>query len=497
MSLDRKIQKITLPTIELDEMSMANTDDPDGPVYSKDSKVKQSGSLFPLVQINRYKFGANELSAFELDLTGFLPRCRVSVASGDGVFLSKSYPKDGDPMSVFIRSRTDTFNPIRCDFEIDTISSFPSKESSGDVVAYTIEGTLRVPRLYAEFCRSYRDMTSYEALQEIATDMKLGYATNTTETDDRMTWLQPFDPTIKFIGDVTKASYKDDDSFFTTWIDHYYNLNFVNVNTQFGEDFEIEDALDVLNAQKDYNEGHELNEFDTKLVLSNHKNLRGHGDWISGYTLVNNCGDVVKANGYRRYTQFYDRSLSGDPKDKYQSYFIEPLTTEGAEDVILLRGRTKEPEVFAEQNKNKFMGIQNARGEYVGDGPNGHKQYKGGSVHGNYLHAKVNNWQNKQEIEKMVLHISLVRCNFNLYRGQRVPVIILNTGGNIRQKTTQDPEITENTPMSLDKFLSGYYYIIGMKVRWDEADGAFYQDVFLSRREWPIPHQSTENIAQG
>jgi len=475
-SLERKIQKITVPTIAIDEMGMINQDDPNNPLFSTDQKTKQSGSLYPLIQINNYKFTENELMSFSLDLTEFIPIVNVVVGCHDGVFLSKNYPKDGDPLSVFIRSRIDEFNPIRCDFEIENIASYPSADSSGNKAMYSITASLRVPSLHAEFCKAFKDQNSWDALLSVASDMKLGFASNETITNDKMTWLCAFDSYKKFTTDITKASYKDDDSFFTTWIDHYYILNFVNVNNQFGEEFEIDEAYEVLNAQKDFNKGQELEKFDTKILLSNHKNLRGHGNWISGYTLLNNCGEVVQANGYRRYVQFYDMGLSGDPNTKYQSYFVEPLSTKGTDDKILLRGRIKEPEIYKNQNKNKFLGIQISNPV--------------GAVHENYMHAIVNNWQNKQEIEKMILHVTLTKCNFNLYRGQRVPVLLLNQDGNIRQKITQDPDLAdEGVQMSKDKFLSGYYYIIGMNITWSDEDVNFFQDLYLARREWPIPHQ--------
>lgn len=483
MGLHRKIQKITVPTIAIDEMSMGNVEDPNNPMYSTDSKTKQTGSLFPLIMINKYKFSENELTNFQLDLTDFLPRVQVTIAIGDGRFISKSYPKDGDPLSIFVRSRLDDFNPIRCDFEITSITSAPSSDSTGNTALYNIEASLRVPRLYAEFCTAYKDMSSYDALLELSTDMQLGFASNELITNDKMTWLCPYDSYRKFMSDITKASYKDDDSFFNTWIDHYYVMNFVNVNNQFGEEFDVEDALETLNSAKDFHEGHTLEPVKTKVLLSNHKNLRGTGNWISGYTLLNNCGQVVQQNGYRRYVQFYDMNAEGDPNTKYQSYFIEPLNTEGVDDKILMRGRVKEPVIYKEQNKNKFLGIQVAN-------PVGH-------VHENYMHAVVNNFQNKQEIDKMVMHVTLTKCNFNLYRGQRIPLLILNEPGTQRATMTQDPEAPDNPKLVQDKFLSGYYYIKGMKITWDESTANFFQDLYLARREWPIPHQDSVNTAQG
>ena len=485
MGLERKIQKITVPTIPLDKMAMIDTDDPTNEFHSTDRKTTQSGSLFPLIMINKYKFTENEIIQLNLDFTDFLPRLTLTVVLADGRFISKSYPKDGDPLSLFIRSKIDEFSPIRCDFEIENISSTPSTDSTGDIISFSIDASLRVPRLYAEFCKSFKDKNSYDALLDIATDMKLGFASNETITNDKMTWLCAFDSYKKFTADITRASYKDDDSFFTTWIDQYYILNFVNVNTQFGEEFEFEKALEVLNANKDHTEGAELKKFDTTILLSNHKNLRGAGNWISGYTLLNNCGEVVQTNGYRRFVQFYDMNLTGEPNTKYQSYFIEPLSTAGTDDKILLRGRLKEPEIYKDQNKNKFIGVQIANPV--------------GAVHENYMHAIVNNWQNRQEIEKMTLHVTLTKCNWNLYRGQVVPVLILNEPGTQRSTMTKDPEAPTDTDLTLvqDKFLSGNYYISGMRITWSDEDANFFQDLYLSRREWPIPHQSAENTAQG
>lgn len=477
-SLDRKIQKIMLPTIAIDQMQQVDTEDKTSPLYSTNRKNRQAGFMYPMVQINKYVFSDNEITFFDLDLSGVIPTVSISLACADGMFLSKSYPKDGDPVSVFIRSRRDEFNPIRCDFEIETVSSAPSRDNEGEVHSFSIEASLRVPRLYAEDCISIQD-TSYEALMQVARLLGLGFASNELETSDRMTWISPFDPYLKFIRDISSASYKDDDSFFRVWIDHYYNLNFVNVNHQFGEEFELDLALDVLNQQKDSFEGHELEGFETKLLLSNHPNLRGEGNYVSGYSLLNNCGQVVQTNGYRRYVQFYDRQFGTEPKERYQSYFVEPLNTDGTDGKILLRGRLKEPDLFMQQNKHKFVGVQT---------PN---------MHENYMHALVHNHQNQQEIGKMQLHVRLPRCNFNLYRGQRVPVLILNMGGNQRQKMTQDPEVTQDSKISMDKFLSGYYYISGMRIYWDDSDMRFTQDLTLSRREWPIPHQDPENTAQG
>lgn len=485
MSLDNKIIKFTKPTIAIDSMDYVDTDDPNAPVQSSDRKHKQMGSLFPLAQINKYKFTENEMVRFTLDETDFYPRVQLTVVSSDGVFVSKSYPKDGDPLSIFIRSRMDEFNPIRLDFEITNVMSTLSTDSDGEVSKYMFEGVIRVPGLHSDHCKAFKDKTSFDTLTDLANELQLGFASNETTTKDSMTWVCPFDTYLKFIDDVTNASYKDEESFFSTFIDRYYNLNLVNVNTQFGEEFELDEALENFSAQKDYTTGNFIEKFDTKLLLSNHKNLRGQGNWISNYTLVSSSGEVIIQNGYRRFVQFYDSLQATDkPKDKYQSHFIEPSNTKDiGDDKILQRGRMKEPEIFKNTNKYKWLGTHNAKPK--------------GNAHVNYMHALIQNWQNSREIDKYELRVMMPRCNFNLYRGMRVPVLILNVGSQMRNQMSKQPEQNEEERLAFDRFLSGYYYIKGMKITWSENDAVFRQEIFLTRREWPIPPQTKQNIAQG
>ena len=473
MALDNKILTITKPTIPIEQMDHMDTNDEKAPVNSDEKKFKQTGALWPVVEINKYQFNENEIESLYLDETGFIPRIRIGVTITDGLFISKHFPKDGDPMSIFIRSKTDEFKPIRCDFDITLINAFPSKSESGDVQQFTIEGTLRVPGLHAEWCKTFKDKTAYDTIIEVCNELKVGFASNETSTSDKQTWLNPFDTYNKFLNDVTMASYKDDESFFKSYFDHYYYLNYVNLNNQFSDELEFEEALEVLQMSDDFRQDNVIDKINTKLILANNKALTGGGGFIKGYTLVNKAGQVVIDNGYRRYLQHYDASLSTTvPKEKYQSYFIEPLNTKGTKDKVLLKGRTTE-DFFNTHNKYKMLGVQYGLPD--------------GNCHENYLHAIVQNRQNNEELEKMMMRVNLGACNFNLYRGQRIPVLILNTSNNSRQSETADTSQSAEESISIDKFLSGYYSIHGITYSWSSQDGIFVQELMLTRREWPLP----------
>jgi hypothetical protein len=476
MSLDKKILTITEPTIPIEQMDQLDTDDPNSPLQSSEKKFKKAGAIWPVLQINKYQFNENEIDSLYLDETGFIPRIRIGVIITDGLFLSKYFPKDGDPLSLFIRSKTDEFKPIRCDFEITLVNAFPSKSETGDVQQFTIEGVLRVPGLYAEWCKTFKDKSSYDTILAVCQELKVGFASNEIQMNDKQNWINPFDTYERFLNNVTMASYKDDDSFFKTYFDHYYYMNFVNMNNQFSDEFEIEDALEVLNMSNDFFKEKTIQKMDTKLLLANHNSMKGSGNYIKGYTLVNKAGQVVIDNGYRRFVQYYDASLSTtNPKEKYQSYFVEPLNTKGTKDKILLKGRTNE-DFFSKHNKYKMVGSQYGLPD--------------GNCHANYMHAIVQNRQNNEELEKMMLRLNLGACNFNLYRGQRVPILIINTGNAQRQAATKDDSQTQEEKLSYDKFLSGYYSIHGITYTWSSEDGLFVQELMLTRREWPIPNFS-------
>lgn len=482
MALERKILSITKPTILLDQMDMVDTSAPNAAMKSTENEFKKAGFLYPLVGINKYQFDASEVTRFRLDFTGFMPEVSINVVSGNGIFLSKNFPKDGDPVSIFIRSKMDEFKPIRADFEITSINSAPSFDNTGEVIQFTIDGILRIPGIFADHCKAFSDKTSFDTLQAVANDLTIGFASNETLTSDQMKWLCPFDSYHKFIKDVTAASYKNDDSFFGAFIDCHYFLNFININNQFSDDYEDIDALDSFSENTDFYNDQSITKFNTKLVLCNHKNFMGSSNYIEKYTLLGNSGQVVIENGYRRYTQFYDNFFKADlPKDKYQSFFVESLNTDGVRDKILNKGRIKE-DFYNNTNKYKWLGNQMSLPK--------------GNAHENHIYARVHNWQNIQDLEKMMLYVVLSKPNFNIYRGQRIPVVIINMGNTMRQKSTQDEGASAEDRISRDKFLTGYYMVHGIKYYWD-AIGGFKQELLLTRREWPIPSQTPDNIATG
>jgi hypothetical protein len=345
MAIEYKILQYTKPTIAIDQMATLDTRAEDSPVQSSvDNPEQQMGGLYPLVEINKYKFSQNEILTLVIDETGNIPTCNVSVVSHDGIFMSTSFPKDGDKLSVFIRSKKDQVKPLRADFCITSVSGSPSSDNSGERAVFYIGGILSVPNYIGDHCKAFKSMTSFDCLTALATELGLGFASIETSTNDKMTWICPFNTYESFMLSVTQAAYKDENSFYRSWIDHNYYLNLLNVNTQFSDEFDLDKAFEEINGSTDYFNNDKPDVMETKLLLTNHKNARGTGNYITGYTLLNNSGNVVLDNGYRRYLQYYEAQLDTNaPADKYKSFFVEPLHTDGVTDKIILRGRANDP----------------------------------------------------------------------------------------------------------------------------------------------------------
>lgn len=466
-----KILRILDPTMKLDDMSMASTRTKDSANYSANERPEnQLGALRPMVMINRYILTENELISMSLDETGFMPTLSVTMLMTDGVFLSTAYPKDGDPLSLFIRSKADEFHPIRIDFIIDNIVSSPSSDAEGNITTYNFQCTMRVPDMFTDFCRAFRG-TSFNALKEVARQASLGFASNEIDTSDTMTWIQASDPTESFVKDVISASYKDENSFFRAFVDRYYVLNMVNVNPQLGSMENLDVAINMLERGMDYYSVDGIQKQESPLILTNQKDIRGSTAFIRGYTLTSSMGEVLEQNGYRRTIHFYEHFDS--ESNRAQAQVVEPLTTEGiSQDVLLQKGRATERDLFDRWSKHKWMGRQQALGS--------------GNAHPSYKYAIIQNAVNSREIDKYELRVQLSMANFNIYRGMQVPVVIV-TQGSRRSEANRQNEQSEEDRFTYDRFLSGFYYVKGMRVRWSEYEPQFSHELILTRREWPKP----------
>jgi len=483
------IRSLSDPKIVLDTIDMydgtTGTIGGAPPVTQTENLSGDIGVRFPYITINGYVFQVEEVIEMIIDSNDIIPTIRLKVTmSGSGAFTSQSFPKDGDLISLYIRARNDVFKPIRNDYMITNVNS-SGGNTSGQGSTIDFSGTLFVPGLYDEDMRSFEG-TSYDALQKIADDLKLGFATNDTSTADSQVWICPNENYLEWIRHIVGSMWKDETSFYHVFIDVYYHLNIINVNNQFSSGFEIDTALlDVLFRPSSFVGGDgnaDDYQKESPKVFSNLSQLKGGPTYIEEYEVMNNAASISKKHGYKTEVTIFDMN-SLEP----WSFSVDPINTEGSgENKLILKGRanpkgeTPNVDFWKTQIKKRFLGVQYSKPEH--------------NVHDKYLYSKIFNHRNNLELDKLFINLIIEGINFNTYRGERIPCVFIGNENDIQKQQFDRGDgqtlNTDNTDATIDNFYTGYYMIGGMTYEYSfgkKETPYLHQKVTLRRREWPMP----------
>lgn len=472
------IRSLFEPTIELDELKMTDAYyGTDGDEAGKRETEIQSVD-FPIVVINDYRFKDRELVRFEIDCTEFIPKIYIEIYIAESSeFYSLSFPKDGDLISIFIRGRDDIFKPFRNDFLITNVDTDSDRSVPIDSRLF-ISGQLQVPHLYDEHSFA-KQGTSFEVLKEIARELGLGFATNIENTADEMNWICANETYENFIQSIGDNMWSDANSFYTVFIDSYYHLNVINLNTQFDDD--TESLLGMSdNMISEYMIDTEHKKTEIQKIFSNHPSFAQSMFYIVTMKPINKSSEISKNYGYVYNLNFFEHNSLKD-----WEFPVEALVTEGNEDSkIIMKGRPNE-DFYKTQQKYNYTGIQYSYPEH--------------NVHENYYLAKIHNMMNLAEIEKMNVEVTINKINFNFIRFEKVPMIYQVDGDQELGKKLNDElddEFNANEyaeKIIVDPFYSGWYAIKGFKVEYTQNEVAagsvmnspLKQTFILTRREWP------------
>ena len=476
--------------ILLETLSIEDTEDEKG-LDTPNPKAKDSsekGSQIPYIKINTNRISNSDLISFSLDVSDFLPRLKVVFSDSDDKFKNMDFPKDGDVISVYIRPMDlGQQKKIRCDFDILSTNVSPGSESEPAI--FNFNGILRVPGLFSESIEGFSKDTCFNHLSKVCEDVGVGFASNVESTEDSMTRLRASETRSKFIKDSTGSSWKDENSFFTSFIDPWYYLCFVNVNSQFSEEFELEQGPTNMTSPGNFRPGDQpdkpLGEGD--IFFTNSPESKGNDNYITRLALKNDSASVWMSEGYKRYAQHFELDSF-----EFISEFVDPLVTLGSEkDFILPKGKPND-NFYETQNKFKYLGKQETDSDS-----------NDGNVHLNYSYAKIHNYQNMREISKMKISIELESTNFNIYRYQRVPLDIYS-GNSIQsqliakkdefigEEGVGTEQVAEPQSMYRNDFLSGFYVIDSYSYSYKQGD-RLRQKLTMVRREWPIPAESLDD----
>jgi hypothetical protein len=412
---------------------------------TEDNEMVKGTGFLPFIWYNGYQIDTDDIDYFSLYNDGMLPSIKLVFGDPLNLLSDKSFPLDDSKIKLFLNPRTTQLKPILMEFKIKKFSF------NGNV--YSMTGTIDANLLYIKRFKSYPKMTSYNVLQTISKEIGLGFNSNITDTADSMTWLNTGSRTYEFLDQIVDTSYKSDNAFIISYIDFYYNFNYIDIEKEINKniDEELGVSSDGLNEVSDIKN----KDLISRLLLTNDNSQSETSSHFKSYKVINNSTSVSLESGYISKINYYDNNN----KD-FLVFNIDSITSQGDKSIIL-KGAPQD-ETFYKENVNLvYMGKM--------DTDNSHKNYK---------YSYVQNNKNIYDLQKIGLEISMSNPNYNLYRFQKIKVIIVNS------TTTPAADLKNNR-------LSGDWLITDIKYNY--TDKVFTQMISLIKRELDL---STEELSK-
>lgn len=477
------------------------------------SSIKQediSGTVYPIIRINDIVMSEDNIRYCEIKSEGFIPTIILELKFYNELFTAKDMPKDGDILSFFVKSSTDALNYLRDDFIITKCEGNDLGERTTKVSLY-IEG-----KLFLQGMESMGNLygcigSSKKVIRETAKKFGLGFSYNDSDdTDDIQNWICK-GSAVDFIKSVTEHSWKDNTSFFKSWVDLYYDLCFVNVNKFLLSTENSEDDVDItfnsittefqrlIHLPSDKN-----NALLSIKVLSNDVNTKGTPFYIRSWTPITNTS-LSTTYGYSEISNvfYHNQGLFGKAKDNCVNVTnnIPAYDPAKTDTYMIMRGRASydplmNPE-YEQARANHAYADEYVKFAWDGvayvmaDDDKNHIDNNNtwsGNVHKNYNRAPGHNYINNIELDKMYITVNLDGLCLQIMRGERIPIVIYHEG-NLHPSALGSTN--PNMPDRINRMYSGFYIIDSITYTYNgklkDGQSRYTTTVNLKRREWPTP----------
>ena len=392
----------------------------------------------------------------------FLPELELSCQDATGQFYNDFFPFDHDTLiSIFVKSPSENVYPIRMDFRVTEYEIIKSHPGENNTYKYHIRGILDVDDFYFTKYESFKNQTSYQVLKQLATNMNLGFASNIEGSNDAMTWVNPSNTYIEFMKDVTGRAYVSDNSFVWSFVDFYYNLNFIDVEVELDESPK---EMQILN-NKVLQSGNVKDADVVPLYLSNNPILKTTNKYIDKFDLLNQSFKVNLDKSYRLRATWFDTT-----ERTIHRKFINDLSTE---DESIKPLYDYDSDIYRNYRNDDYILVK-----VIED--NNHKNYA--------VALKINEF-NLENIQKVKMVVTLNQVNFDLKRFQKINVEMYNIE-TIFSKRSSSPYSAIN---SINETLSGYWLVTGINYIYKRSGGVS-QEVTLSRRDLNLTYKEVQDL---
>lgn len=448
---DLKIGVIREATIKPEPIEMPNSEGGDKPIAEEYTNymgdLSKMFSHLPLIKINKlFTVSPANIKKFSLDMTRWMPTVYMTIADPGDELKSKYYPTDGSVINIYIATIGDEkkYRPFRMDFIVTSV--YESGGLGGTVMSegsseFTITGELNVPKLYYNQ-NMFESGTSFDALSGITEKIGLGFASNVEFTNDQQLWINDYTRVSSFLERISQHGYLDDESFFVSFIDPYYNLNYVEVSRLFSQLQDNEKCTVYNTAFRNEENSDESAEEETIpedeqdfmqwegrshewwYELNNSKFLSAWTLYYDKYSELNN-GSTTLYDGYVKYVQSWNH--------KNRDYISSPVVVDNMETEGMLplnKGKlvNGEPSELSANLKTY---------EYIGE-CNEH-------MNSEYAYAESHNDMNIKDMRKFGMVVDLPCINPAVTRYSRIKLIVFEKNGFAKEGLFEDENLTEDS----------------------------------------------------
>lgn len=425
------IGQVDKTSVDLPPMEFEKSDS------DKDDKLVASQiGITPFVNYMGSPINDRDISSLRLFHDGIIPVVQITFRDTNNIIKSVGFPQDDTKFEVFFNSRSNNLKSIHLKFKIEEFTTLKSGN-------YSIYGTLDISELYRIKYQTYNG-TSYEILREISKELKLGFNSNITNTDDKMPWRNVGDKQYDFIDNVIKHSYISEQSYMVGFIDYYYCFNYVDVEKEMKRDNKDDKCINTSSIP----DGKTTD--DVKIVplqLSTDKAENAGNTFIVEKNFENNSTSISLKEGYKTKTKYYDKS-----KKMFLVFDVDSTTSDESKSLIL-KGAKGDKEAFDNNITTTYAG-----------------KIDTDNVHKNYNYAITQNKINIDNLNKMILTVEVPNLNFSLYLYQKIKVLIVN-----------EEAATATNKETIQWRKSGDYIISEINFNWNGL--SFKQELKLIRKE--------------
>lgn len=414
---------------EIEDPMYATSEEESNDRPAEVQQTKIVGILTPLIKVNKVNIMFDKVRRFELDSTGLLPTLTFTFKDDMGFIKSLDIPSNDNLVLLQILPPFDNaYKKINLRFFIESIKI--NKE------LITIVAKYNTPDLYQYQLKSFGNITSYDFLDKVATECKLGYASNIDGTQDAYyRYIRNTNYATAIANEIKHSG--SETCILDTWVDFHNYLVVCDMYERFNA---IDNDLKVWVAPTSIPQtetGTEIVPKEVDAIISNGVEYRNSQLYTTNYIALNSPGSSIKS-GTDKVLESYSTNINESAGQLIQDGDIK-------KDTFI---------------KSVYMG------ELFGD-------Y-------DYFSAEVCRQAYMQKIYSNTIEVSLATPVLGLERGQRVNFKWYEAN-TVLQYVKKDNDIETNIPvdedenekalnsngedMILNKQVSGQYLIIGTKIQ--------------------------------